>query len=405
MQKVSSEPVALPVRQRYRLDQTELGLIAARLFYFSFFTALAPLVSFFNIYLEAQGLSGTQIGWISSLAPLVTLIANPIWGSIADRWQIHRQVLMLCTILTGVVAMLFVTASQFWVLLSLVLMLFFVRTPVPTLVDAAVMDIVRRTGNSYGRQRVWGSIGFVLVAYLFGRIIAGHDLRAIFWIHAGVIGIGCTLLGLLLPIERRQDRVNLWSGLQQMIDRPGYKSFLLAILLAGVGMAAYVNFLSMQLRALGGSEAQIGLAWAINAVLEIPMMYMGARWFGRYRNGRLILIGFAGFVLTFTGMALATTPMQFLLALPLNGISYGIFWVAVVGYAAEAAPSGLTATSQGLVGAVQSGFGWGVGALVAGYLWDGFGGQAVFAMAALALTGAFLVFWLGNRERLGKTSL
>jgi PPP family 3-phenylpropionic acid transporter len=293
-----------------------------------------------------------------------------------------------------------VSASQFWVLLALVLMLFFVRTPVPTLVDASVMDIVRRTGGSYGRQRMWGSIGFVLVAYVFGRLIAGNDLRLIFWIHAGLIGVGCTLLGLLLPIERRQDRANLWRGLQQMIGQPGYINFLLAILLAGAGLAGYVNFLSMQLRALGGSEAQIGLAWAINAVLEIPIMYMGARWFARYRNSRLILIGFIGFILTFIGMALATTPLQFLLVLPLNGISYGIFWVAVVGYAAEAAPTGLTATSQGLVGAVQGGIGWGLGALLAGYLWDKFEGSAVFAMAAVAVAAATFVFWLGNRQRI-----
>jgi hypothetical protein len=117
-----------------------------------------------------------------------------------------------------------------------------------------------------------------------------------------------------------------------------------------MGLSAYVNFLSLQMRALGGSEAQIGLAWAINAVLEIPMMFMGARWFARYRYGRLIVIGMIGFAITFAGMALAATPLQFLVVLPLNGISYGIFWVAIVGYAAESAPSGLSgaATADGL---------------------------------------------------------
>jgi MFS transporter, PPP family, 3-phenylpropionic acid transporter len=400
MQRVSPSVAALPTQQRPRLGRTEFGLLAAKLYYFVFFASLGPLVSFFNIYLESQGLTGAQIGWISSLAPLITLISNPFWSSVADRWQIHRQVLMLCTILTGVVTILFVSAQTFWTLMALVLMLFFVRTPIPTLIDASVMDMMRRTGGSYGRQRVWGSIGFMLAAYLFGRLIAGEDLRLIFWLHAGLIGIGCTLLGLLLPIERSTDRVNLLAGLKQMVGQPGYLSFLLAILLAGAGLAGYVNFLSMQLRALGGSEAQIGLAWAINVVLEIPVMYMGTRWFARYRYGKLILIGFIGFIITFAGMALAATPLQFLWVLPLNGISYGIFWVAVVGYAAEAAPPGLTATSQGLVGAVQGGIGWGIGALLAGYLWDGMGGSAVFTMAAVAVAAATLVFWWGNRRRI-----
>ncbi len=400
MQRLSPAAVALPLKTRPRISSPISGILAAKFFYFVFFASLGPLVSFFNIYLQSQGLSGAQIGWISSMAPLITLVSSPFWGGLADRWQIHRPVLVLCTILTGVVTMLLTAAQGFWVLMALVLMLFFVRTPVPILVDASVMDMMRRTGGSYGRQRMWGSIGFALATYVFGLLIAGNDLRLIFWLHAGFIGIGCTLLALTLPIERSNGRVNLVAGLRQMIGQPGYASFLVAILFAGIGLSGYVNFLSLQLGALGGSQAQIGLAWSMNVVLEIPVMYMGARWFARYRYGRLILVGFVGFIFTFAGMALAATPLQFLLVLPLNGISYGIFWVAVVGYASESAPPGLTATSQGLVGAIQGGIGWGVGALVCGYLWDGFGGSAVFALSATAIFIATVIFGLGNRRRI-----
>lgn len=400
MQQTSPVAVALTLKDRSRLGIGISGLTAAKLFYFLFYASLGPLVSFFNIYLMAQGLTGAQIGWISSMAPLITLIANPFWGSLADRWQIHRQILILCTILTGVATLLVTAAQGFWMLMALVLLLFFVRTPVPTLVDATVMDMMRRTGGSYGRQRMWGSVGFVLLAYVFAQWLVGEDLRPIFWFHAGLIGIGCTLLAFALPIERSPGRVNLVAGLRQMVKQPGYISFAVAILLAGMGMSGYVNFLSLQMRALGGSEAQVGLAWAINAVLEIPMMYMGAQWFARYRFGRLILVGFVGFVITFAGMALATTPLLFLAVLPLNGISYGIFWVAVVGYASESAPAGLTATSQGLVGAIQGGIGWGIGALISGYLWDAAGGSAVFSMSACAVVMAAIVFWSGNRQRI-----
>ncbi|MEZ4633447.1 MAG: MFS transporter [Caldilineaceae bacterium] len=399
MSQTSPTAVALPLKTRQRFGVEALGLPAAKLFYFVFFASLGPLVSFFNIYLMAQGLTGAQIGWIASMAPLITLIANPFWGSLADRWQIHRKILILCTVLTGVATMLLTTANGFWPLMLLVLVLFFVRTPVPTLVDASVMDMMRRTGGSYGRQRVWGSVGFVLLAFVFGRWLVGDDLRPIFWFHAGLIGIGCTLLAFALPIERSPGQVNLVAGLRQMIKQPGYASFAVALFLAGMGLSAYINFLSLQMRALGGTEAQVGMSWSINALLEIPMMFMGARWFARYRYGRLIIVGMVGFAIAFTGIALAGTPQQFLAVLPLNGISYGIFWVAIVGYAAEAAPPGLTATSQGLAAAIQSGFGGGIGALTAGYLWDGFGGSAVFAMAATALALAAVIFWIGNRQR------
>jgi MFS transporter, PPP family, 3-phenylpropionic acid transporter len=398
MQRVSSS-VTNVGQEDSQLGQTAFGLSMAKLFYFVFFASLGPFVSFFNVYLEGQGLTGTQIGWIGTVAPLITLVANPFWGGISDRWQIHRPVLMLCTVLTGVATLSILLAQNYWMLMALVLVLFFVRTPVPTILDASVMDLVRRTGNSYGRQRMWGSVGFVLVAYTFGQWISGDDLRPIFWLHAGFIGIGCTLMAWFLPIERSLNRVNLLAGLKEMARQPGYVNFLAATVLAGMGLAGVMNFLSLHLRSLGGTDSQIGLAWALLAILEIPIMFMGIRWFARYRYDLLMRVAFIGFSILWIGFALAPSPEVLLMLLPLSGICYAIFWVSAVGYAAEVAPPGLSATSQGLVGAAQGGVGWGLGALVAGYLWDGFGGSAVFLAGSVLIGVAALIFSVGRRKR------
>jgi MFS transporter, PPP family, 3-phenylpropionic acid transporter len=398
MQRVFSSPVVDVNQESAQLRQTAFGLLMAKLFYFVFFASLGPFVSFFNVYLEGQGLTGTQIGWIGTIAPLVTLVANPFWGSISDRWQVHRPVLMLCTVLTGAATLMVLLAQNYWMLMALVLLLFFVRTPVPTLLDASVMDLVRRTGNSYGRQRMWGSVGFVLLAYGVGQWISGDDLRPIFWLHAGLIGIGCTLLAWFLPIERSPHRVDLLAGLRQMVGQPGYANFLAATVLAGMGLAGVLNFLSLHLRHLGATDGQIGMGWAFIAILEIPIMFMGIRWFARYRYDLLMRMAFIGFSILWIGFALAPSPGVLLALLPMSGVFYAIFWVSAVGYAAEVAPAGLTATSQGLVGAAQGGVGWGLGALVAGYLWDGFGGSAVFLVGAALIGVAALIFSVGRRK-------
>jgi PPP family 3-phenylpropionic acid transporter len=64
-------------------------LLVAKGSYFVFFAAIGCLVPFFNIYLQQKGLTGVEIGWLNSIAPLVALAANPFWGGVADRWQIH----------------------------------------------------------------------------------------------------------------------------------------------------------------------------------------------------------------------------------------------------------------------------------------------------------------------------
>jgi MFS transporter, PPP family, 3-phenylpropionic acid transporter len=126
-------------------------------------------------------------------------------------------------------------------------------------------------------------------------------------------------------------------------------------------------------------------------------MYLGGRWFARFRYGRLILLGFVGYTIVWLIMATAVLPMQVVMGSFMTGLCYGTVWVAAVNYAGQAAPPGLSATAQALVGAVQAGIGWSIGAVLAGYLWDGLGGPAVFFAAAIATTLAIILFWIGDR--------
>jgi hypothetical protein len=49
------------------------------------------------------------------------------------------------------------------------------------------------------------------------------------------------------------------------------------------------------------------------------------------------------------------------------------------------------------MGAAQSGLGWALGSVVAGYLWDLANGHVVLFFAAATMALAALIFWMGNR--------
>ncbi len=376
------------------------GFLVAKSYYFFFFAAIGCLVPFFNIYLEQQGLSGIEIGWLNSVAPMIALASNPFWGAVADRWQIHRLILALCAFISGLVTLFFLQVISFWPLLVLVTALAFFRTPIGSIVDSTVMDMVKRTpNNTYGQQRVWGTVGFVLATFALGRWLTPADRTLIFWLHGGLLGLGCAGLSFLLPIAGAPQKVDLWSGLRVLTRHGGYLSFLIAMMLLGMGIATYAGFLGLHMLSLGGTEQQVGLAWAVNALPEIPLMYFGARWFARYSHKRLIVLGFLGFALIWSLAALAPTPTLIIAAIPGTGACFGFFWVAAVGYASEAAPPGLSATAQVLMGAAQSGLGWSLGSVMAGYLWDQTNGHIVLSFAAVCMALAALIFWLGNRAK------
>lgn len=371
--------------------------MAAKLFYFAFFGAIGSLIPYLNVYFAQQGLTGTQIGWLGSVAPLIALAANPFWGAVADRYQIHRKILALCALAAGIVSIFFLTVQTFVPLLILVTVLSFFRTPIASILDSSVLDMVRKTGNHYGRQRMWGSVGFVLATIGLGQVLDLQDYTLMFWLHALLLGVVCFALSFAMPVGARDSSTDLRAGFQKLVRHRPYVMFLAAMALLGISTSCYVNFLGLHLLELGAGERLIGLAWAANGFAEIPMMYLGGRWFARFRYGRLILLGFVGYTIVWLIMATAILPMQVVMGSFMTGLCYGTVWVAAVNYAGQAAPPGLSATAQALVGAVQAGIGWSIGAVLAGYLWDGLGGPAVFFAAAIATTLAIILFWIGDR--------
>jgi len=366
-------------------------------FYFVFFAAIGILAPYFNVYLESLGLSGVQIGWLASVPPIVALLANPFWGALSDRFHAQTAVLAGCALITGLTAFLFIPASGFWPLMVLVIVLYFFRAPIPAIADSAVMTIVSRTGVSYGRQRLWGSVGFVITSFGLGTLFTLSNLSMIFLLYGLAVGVILFALSFKMPIERFPGQVSLIAGFRTLARQRSYLGFLLSMVLAGIGSGSYFNFLGLNILELGGTQAQVGMAYGASALAEIPIMFLGARWFHRYGNAGLITFGLSIFTFGWVVIALMTSPVSLILAAMLVGIGYGFFWVAVVGFANETAPKGMSATAQATVAAAQGGLGWGLGAIIGGILWDLTSGSAVFWASALAGMAAILVFRIGLR--------
>ncbi len=373
------------------------GLFFAKLYYLFFYIANGSLAAFFNVYLEQQGLAGSQIGWLASIPFLLALIANPFWGTLADRWQIQRLILAGNAVLAGIVSLFFPAVSSFGSLLLIVIVFYTFQIPLLAILDSVVIGLVKKTGQVYGRQRLWGSIGFIAASFGLGQIVSISNLALIFQINAAFLAIGCGGLSLLLPLERSTTTIRIRDGLRQLAGQRQAVTFFTANTMLGIGAVSFLNFLGLHILELGGNESQVGLAYAVKALLEIPVMFLGARWFARYSNGRMIIIGYLGFSGVWLLIACAASAAQLIWIISLMGIAYAIYWVTAVGYASQIAPEGLAATAQSLVAATHYGLGGGVGAVAAGYIWDLSGGTAVILFSASMAALAAAIFYWGNR--------
>jgi MFS transporter, PPP family, 3-phenylpropionic acid transporter len=372
-------------------------LFIAKLFYLIFYAAVGSYVVFFNVYLQGKGFNGTQIGWLGSLPPLISLVASPFWSSLADRFQKHRAIAAGCAFFAGILSLMLLSANQYWLLLILIGLLFFFRDPLIAYIDSSVMNILAHHEGSYGRQRLWGSIGFIITSFGLGLIISESDLTPIFWLQAALLSVGCTALALLLPPISRGGSVNLHQGFIKLAKDRKVILFLLANMIFGIGVTSFLNFLGLHILALNGTESQVGLAFAMKAILEIPVMYAGARWFRRFSYGRLLQIGLIGFAIIWGMMIVATNPIQIIVIITGMGIVYAIYWVAAVGYADKMAPPGLNTTAQSFVIASHYGLGGSLGAIIGGYIWDYSSGHFILAFATGTAVFAALINWWNNK--------
>ena len=76
--------------------------IPLTLFWFAYFGSLGVFYPYFALYLrENAGLTGTQVGMVLAISPLIGMIAQPLWGQVADRTGARTRVLAFLTLGTA----------------------------------------------------------------------------------------------------------------------------------------------------------------------------------------------------------------------------------------------------------------------------------------------------------------
>src|ERR1700694_164684 len=125
-----------------------------------FFAAAACVLPFLILYYERLGFSGPEIGLLTGISPLVTLVSAPLWTNLADITRRHRLVVSLI-ILTAAVclaALPFLNSFVLVLLASIVLSACFI--PVTSFFDSATMFMLGGQQELYGRVRLGGTFGY-----------------------------------------------------------------------------------------------------------------------------------------------------------------------------------------------------------------------------------------------------
>ena len=363
----------------------------AKTFYFIFFAAAASLMPFLALYYQGLGLSGREIGLLTGIVPLATLISAAVWSAIADATHKHHLLLLVAIIGTAVSVYLMLQAATFILLIPVVTLYAIFLAPIIPLVDNSVLAALGERKDEYGRQRVWGSYGWGIAGAVIGFAIQRTGLDLVFYVYLVLFFI-LFFVAHRLPMTEEPISEPFWRGLRALIANRHWLLFLGVSLIAGMSLGIMLNYLFILLEDMGASRAIMGLTLTFATISEIPIFLTSAKLLKRWDAQFLLAVAMTAMVIRAFAYAGMTAPWQALIISLLHGLSFGLMWIAGVAYADKSAPAGLGATAQGVFSSAVAGLGWALGAFIGGFLLQKFGVTAPFQWAAGSSLLALLLY-------------
>jgi PPP family 3-phenylpropionic acid transporter len=323
--------------------------------YFIYFGVLGIFLPYFNLYCYHLGFTGLQIGIVSALRSLAMVLFPLIWGSLADRFQIRKPIYILCTFLSTSIWSLYLFFADFWPMLVITVFYGIFYAPIISFLEAVTMDVLGKEKKSYGLIRVWGSISFIAMVLVLGKIIDLYSVDIILiLILAGSLVLAA--ISILVPAIKTRPQDLLAPGAGSLLEKRVI-IFLFCGFLMLVSHGAYYGFFSIHLENLGYGSTFIGIAWALASTAEILVMIKSEKIFSRFSLENVLFFSFLVAAVRWMILFFAESAAVILLSQILHAATYGTFHMASILYIDRLAPEQIKTLGQSVNNALTYGLG------------------------------------------------
>jgi MFS family permease len=329
----------------------------------------------------------------------MTLVATPCLAALADRQG--RRVLTIGICVGGLAAVLLLLGipRSFITLLPLVTLYGIFRGSVSPLADSVIIRMSIRHHLNYGNMRMWGSFSFAIIVLCFGLLWQRWGFEPMF-ATAGLLFLP-VIAGAMILEEGPPRPQQTHRPLTEITGDLGLLAILAATFLIQAGFQLTFVFGGIYMDNLNGSQFQIGLFFAITALMELPVMQYSNKIMNWLGGPRTLLLAYGLGIIALLGYALAWTPWVLILASAIRGIGFGLFFISTVRLIDNRVPEEWSASVQGIMNAGALGLAPLLANPIAGELYDRWGAPAVFwfssglaGLAILVLVWAIIVRWL-----------
>lgn len=371
----------------------------------TYWSVLTMQSSFLIAYLKQNGYSTDLTALIVFINAISNLIAQPIWGYLADAKLGIKKVTMCClgfSIPTLALMPAGVSSIFFTLVLNILYSAF--SQPLQGLTDAITnISAARNKYVTYGITRGVGSLAAAISSLLVGNLLNVTGMASLFYINAGLLLAAFLMMTMFsgvsygMPADapefrRRARRVTVRDAVGTLIRCRPYVLLVLSNTLINTSNRLCHLFTPIMLGEMGGASGDLGMALFLNCILMAPCMVAHGWMMKRGIKNHLPYI-LAGVFMCLRAvlMVMCRSLTSFLAVQLLQSFGYGLLQPSMVRAVSEVSPFRLRATAISFATAFQIVFSTLLGSNLGSVCAEQFGRAGTFfGCAALSFLGILL---------------
>ncbi|QWE19793.1 MFS transporter [Polynucleobacter sp. AP-Kolm-20A-A1] len=355
-------------------------------FFFLYFAYVGLVSPYASLFFQDRGFSVIEIAALMSMLQITRIIGPFSWGWLSDYLSNRVGIIRFCSCLAAIVFLLIFFLQSY---ISFFIWMFVLHTILSSLMplgESATIHALYKDNSfdkRYGRLRLWGSIGFIVMVLAAGELFQRKSIELYPFVGATVL-LALAFISFQLHEPKMERRKMVKGELLIVLFNPDVRWFLVSGFFMIFAHASFYVFYSLYLSDLGYDKFQIGLFWALGVLAEVVFFYFQSKFLSKLDAEVILQAAFGIGVIRFVLIAFLPITSVLIVAQLMHAGTFAAHHSAANKLLQRWFTGPLQARGQALMATISYGLGGTLGGLCAGWIWELSQPRDVFVMSAFA---------------------
>lgn len=298
--------------------------------YFFVFGSFAFIYTQIIPFLTYLGFTIFERGLILSSVSLLTLVIQVIYGFFSDKYNTIKPIFNLSYLILGILSFILYqsTSSNFYFILLLVSLVGSLFRTLAGFLETWTLLSDEKIKLKFGAIRAFGSIGWALTAPLTSIVVNIYGYSMLSYLIIAMVVASLFLTIMQKDVEDIETAELKFKDIKELIKTPDYVILILIFTVINIGFNTDNFTVIDKMIDLGATNNEIALKWSIQAIIEMPVLFLSTWILLRFNMLSVLRISVIFFIARIGFNGLATTPVQILYVSLFQGITFPLSFIA-----------------------------------------------------------------------------